>query len=394
MTNIIKTAIITIIISFISGLLLEYYKNLAPRILCTIKNAIPIKISNKKLCAYIITLSNVSNKTIHELTLYIQSSQTNLRSTDAKITRGLKFDSSIKDNILDVYIPFLSKDDKFSVTVYSENQYAMNKPIIIIRSPENFKQIDSLEQNGILSLLLNIPKNIGQVISNIFRKTEKTIVPNEKDAFTMVMNRPLGAEETLNRGNRKTIHRNNKPSNAKKAIIIIVSIILLIFIGVLGKSYFKGIFTNTPTPEVKTIVPNQSTDATGSSGGATKNKSSKASTERTTGNTSSKTSTEGTTVNAGSKASTGETTGNTGSKTSTGGTTTGNSDSKASTGGTATGNSDSKASTGGTTTGNTGSKTSTEGATENTGSKTSTGETTVNANPKPSTGGTTGNTSN
>ena len=102
MISIIQTAIITIIISFISGLLLEYYKNLAPRIFCNIGNGIPLELNSKKICAYILTVRNLSNKTIHELTLNVQNAQNNLKVGDAQITRGLKFDSSIKkDKILD-----------------------------------------------------------------------------------------------------------------------------------------------------------------------------------------------------------------------------------------------------------------------------------------------------
>lgn len=377
MANIIKTAIITIIISFISGLMLEYYKNLAPRLLCNIKNAMPIKINNKKICAYIITVSNVSNKTIHELTLYIQSPHTNLRITDAKITKGLKFDSSIEDNTIDVYIPFLSKNDKFSVTVYAENQYEMfNKPVIIIRSPENFKQIDSLKQNGILSLLLNIPKNLFQAISKTHKKPE-SVIPNRKDDFTMVMNKVSDDKETINKYNKKRFNRNKKPSNAKKAIIAIVSIIFIISVGVLGKSYFKGASTKASTSGVKTIVPNKSNDGTNSSGSA-KNTGTKASTKKTDRNESSKTPTVKTTENTGSKTSTDDTKVNTDSKASTDGTNA---------------NTDSKTSTDGTKV-NTDSKTSTDGTKVNTDSKTPTDETKVNTSPTTPTDGTKVNTGN
>ena len=346
MINIIKTAIATIIISFISGLLLDYYKNLAPRILCNIRSAMPVK-DNKRIRAYIIIISNISNKTVHELNLNIQNPQTNLKFADAKITRGLKFDPSINDNILDVYIPFLSKDDKFSVTVYGENQYAMrNKPVIVIRSPENFKQIDSSKQNGILALLLNIPKSISETISNMAKKPEE-VVPNEKDDFTKVMRKPLGAEETINKRNRRIDYRSNKPSKNKKVLIIVVSIILLIFVGALGKSFFKRSSDNTQTTDVKTVVPNQSTDATGSSKGTTKNTGSRTSSGQTTNNTGSKTSSGQTTGNSGSKASSGQTTGDSSSKTSSG-QTTGDSSSKTSSGQT-TGDSGSKTSSGQTT---------------------------------------------
>lgn len=340
MMSVIKTAIITIVISIISGLLLEHFKNLAPRILCSIGNGVPVEINGKKVYAYIITVSNLSKKIIHELTLNIHSSQSNLKAADAKITKGLKFYSSIKDDILDIDIPFLSKGDKFSVTVYVENQYGLcNKPIIVMRSPENFKKVDSVEKKGILSLC-NIAK----------------------------------------------INRNKKTSQNKKAMIVIVSIALSMIAGVLVKFYFKGEFTNTKIPSVKTNVNKQSNDATRSSASETnKNTGVKAQTGGTAGNTGSKTSTGETTKNIDTKASTRGTTKNTDAKESTGGTTE-NTDAKESTGGTAE-NTDTKASTGETTE-------NTDEKTKSTDTNTSTGGTTGNTNEKTSPDGTIGNAGN
>ncbi|MHC6179986.1 hypothetical protein ACYUJ6_09025 [Clostridium sp. JNZ X4-2] len=390
MINIIKTAIITIVISFISGLLLDYYKNLAPKILCTIGNGIPMVINNKRIFAYIITVSNVSNKIIHQLTLNIQSSQNNLKITDAKITKGLKFDSSIKNNILDVYIPFLSNGDKFSVTLYVENAVP-SKPAIIIRSPENFKRIDSIEQNGILSLLFNIPKSINQALRKTMGKN-KAAVSNKKDDFPKVINKASDDGKTTNMGNREFMHKNKKPSKNKKAMIIIVSIILVMIVGALGKSYLKGKPNNTATPTVKTTVHGQSNNAAGSTGGTNKSTDTKTSTDGTTGNSDSKTSTSGTSGNTNSKTSTGGTSGNTNSKTSTGGAS-GNSGSNSSTGGTS-GNSGSNSSTGGTS-GNSDPNSSTGGTSGNTDSNSSTGGTTGNSNSSTgNTGGTTENTGN
>ena len=325
--NIIKTAIITIIISFASGLMLDYFTNLAPRILCNVRNGIPLELNSKKVCAYIITVNNTSNKTIHELALNIQSSQTNLKSTNATITTGLKFDSSIKDNNLDVYIPFLSKGDEFSVTVYVENQYAVNdKPVIVIRSPENFKEIDSVEHKGILSLLFNIPKNINQVILQIMKKSD-AITSTKKDDFTTVMNKAVGAEQTTNKKSRELLHGNRKPNTNKKVLITIASIILIMIAGVLGKFYLNGMSTSATTPIVNTTVPKQSTGVAGSSGQATgntnttsprvrnaKNTGTTGSAERTTG-TNSKTGSKAETT--GTTAPTSGTTGTTGSKTET-----------------------------------------------------------------------------
>ncbi len=259
MINIIKTAIITIIISFISGLLLDHYRNLAPRILCNIGKGIPIDINNKKFNAYIITVRNISNKIIHDITLNVQSHQSNLKITDAKITKGLKFDYSIEDNILDVSIPFLSKDDEFSVTVYVENQHGVhNKPAVIIRSPEKFKEVNSEEKRGIFSIFTNIPKNIKEIISDVTKK-----------------------DETINKGNREITNKNNKLGKNKKVMIIAASVVLVVIVGVVARFYFKGkpADTNTKTPSVETKIPKQSNDSKGSTDKTTKGTDIKSSTD-------------------------------------------------------------------------------------------------------------------
>ncbi|WP_039236889.1 hypothetical protein [Clostridium sp. K25] len=212
MISIIKTAIITIVISIISGLLLERVKNVAPRILCNIGKGVAMKINNKKVYAYSITVSNLSKKIIHDLTLNIQSSKSNLNIADAKITEGLKFDSSIKEDSVIIDIPFLSKGDKFSATVYVENKYGVcSKPNIVLRSPENFKKLDSSEKNRILSLF----------------NTDNT--------------------DKIDR-----INRSNKSSQNKKIIIAISSIIVFMIIGVLLKFCFEDIETSTKSHSVKT----------------------------------------------------------------------------------------------------------------------------------------------
>ncbi|NFA59879.1 hypothetical protein K8O96_08490 [Clostridium sporogenes] len=375
MINVIKTAIITIIISFISGLLLDHYRNLAPRILCKIGKGIPIDINNKKFNAYIITVRNISNKIIHDITLNVQSHHSSLKITDAKITKGLKFDSSIEEDILDVSIPFLSKDDEFSVTVYVDNEYGSHKePVVVIRSPENFKEVNSEEKRGIFSIFTNIPKNIKEIISDATNK-----------------------DEIINKGNREVTNKNNKLGKNKKIIIIASSVILVMIVGVVGKFYVKGKSksTNTKTPSIETKSSKQSNDSKGSTGGTTNGTDVKSSTDGKSKNTDKNSSTGGTTNNADKKPSTGGTNGNTNNKPSTGDTS-GDANKKPSTGDT-TGNNDGNSSTGGGTTNG-----ETDGGSSNTGttndgdknSSTSEGTNGNTTNDKQSTGGQKGNPGN
>lgn len=381
MMNVIETAIITIIISFISGLLLEYYKDLAPRILCNIGDAVPLELNNKKIYAYILTVKNISSKTINKITLNVQGAQNTLKIGDAKITKGLKFDSSIENNILDVSIPFLSKNDEFSVTLYVENRYGeYKKPVFTVRSPEKFKEINSIEKNGILSALFNIPRNIDEIFFKKMKNNEK-VKSNKNGDFTTVIGK------VPNKKNREISYGNRKASKNKKVIAAIVSIILVISIGVFGVFYLKGISTNAQISDTKTNAQNQSNDSKESAGGTNKNAELKQPTGGTNKNASTKIPKNETTKNTDAKAQMGEMSRDTDAKIATD-ETTGNADTKSSAGET-TKNADSKALTGGAA-GSTDAKTSTEGT--NTDPKVSTDVTTKNTDKKPSTEGTTGNT--
>lgn len=166
MLSVLKTAIVTITLSFISGVLLDRYKNISPRIVCSIGKGISLKIRGKKIRAYVLKVTNVSKHTIHNLNLNVQGGLANLNIDDAKITKGLKFDISKNTNSCDVTIPFLSKNDEFSIKVFLEDlEGKKSRPIIALRSPEDFKRIDSCEDDGFINSLKSIPRNIGECFS-------------------------------------------------------------------------------------------------------------------------------------------------------------------------------------------------------------------------------------
>ncbi|MCR4943575.1 MAG: hypothetical protein K5986_03805 [Clostridium sp.] len=221
MLSVIKTAIITIIISFISGVLLDHYKNIAPRIVCSVGKGVPLKIRNKRIRAYVLTVTNISKQTIHNLNLNIQGGLSSLSVDDAKITKGLKFDISKEGNIYDVSIPFLSKNDKFSLKVFLEDlEGKKSRPFIALRSPENFKRIDSSEDDGFLNSLKSIPRGI----SECFNKPK----------------------------NISKINTFKKGSLINKKIVISIGIVIILAaIGIFTSLYYKG---NSNINESKDVI--------------------------------------------------------------------------------------------------------------------------------------------
>lgn len=247
MLSVIKTAIITIIISFISGVLLDNYKNLAPKISCTMGKCVPIKMNNKKIRAYILKVKNISNKTLHDLTVNVQGHHNDLKMDDAQITGGLKFDICGEYNNFNVSIPFLSKNDEFSVKVFVDDvQGEHSKPVITLRSPENFKKIGHGEGNGLFPVLSDTSQKICNLFSN---KEEK---------------------------NRRNIQKSKieKSILNKKTLITTAFIISLLCIVFLGKGLYKSISGITQDESIQSDTEQKSNSIDTSSNEKTKNSSS------------------------------------------------------------------------------------------------------------------------
>lgn len=210
MISAIKTAIVTIIISFISGVLLDLYKNSSPRIVYSIRKSKLVDIRNKKFKAYVLQVKNISKYTLHDLSVNIQCGSSEIKiNDDDRITNGLEFDISSEKNAYDIKIPFLSKNEKLSLKIFLEDlENQENKPIVTLRSPEKFKKIEASEGSGFISSLKSIPKGI----IDSFSKSKDT-----------------SKVDTSNRSKSKN----------KKAIISIGAIAILAIIGVSASLYFK-----------------------------------------------------------------------------------------------------------------------------------------------------------
>lgn len=246
MLSVIKTAIITIIISFISGVLLDNYKNLAPKISCTIGKCVPIKMNNKKIRAYILKVKNISNKTLHDLTVNVQGHHNDLKMDDAQITGGLKFDICGEYNNFNVSIPFLSKDDEFSVKLFvDDTQGEHSKPVITLRSPENFKKIGHGEGNGLFPVLSDTSQKIG----SLFSKKEK------------------------NDGINTQISRKEKSIFNKKILITTSSIISLVCIVFLATGLYKNISEKAQDKSVQSDTEQKSNSVDTPSNETAKNSS-------------------------------------------------------------------------------------------------------------------------
>ena len=202
MLSIIKTAIVTITLSFISGVLLDHYKNIAPRIICKIGKGRKVRLNEKEMRMYNLVIKNSSKQTIHNLNVNLHAYENEVEIRDTEITRGLKFNVSNEKGEYNINVPFLSKNDEFKVKIFTESlNSGENKPIVTLRSPEKFKRVDS-------------------------KLNEKKVSKN---------NNSKGNHREKDKGSNKFIEVFEKIAGNKKAVAAILAALCLLFAVVLVK---------------------------------------------------------------------------------------------------------------------------------------------------------------
>lgn len=134
------TAAATLVVTVIAGIILDYIKNARPRLIYSVHKALPIDIGNKKIGAYLITVTNSSKKTIKDVSIYVQAQPASIRNGGISSPQGLKYEFSSKEDELELKIPFLNERDEISLTAIAESRFFVpNTPEVAIRSPQQFK---------------------------------------------------------------------------------------------------------------------------------------------------------------------------------------------------------------------------------------------------------------
>ena len=155
--SIIITALATLVVSVVSGLVIEYFKRIKPKLIYSTTEAVPITINDKTIGANVISLSNPSSKTIKDITIKIKTSADKIQEGGIKATGGLDYEVSSAGSLLTILVRFMKSKDELSVTTISEGRmYIPPKPDLSIRSPEAFKLInaDSIKEVRVIKALI------------------------------------------------------------------------------------------------------------------------------------------------------------------------------------------------------------------------------------------------
>lgn len=143
------TAFVTLLVTVLAGVLLEYFKRVQPKLKYSIKESIPIDLDDKKVGANIIEISNPSTKTVKDIVLKLRAIGSEIKNGGVKTVTGMDYELTEGNGTLEIKIPFLKFKDYLSITSILEGKYSIpNKPEVTVRSPDNFKLIEEGEKEG------------------------------------------------------------------------------------------------------------------------------------------------------------------------------------------------------------------------------------------------------
>lgn len=157
--SIFLTALATLIVTVLAGVLLDYWRNTKPKILFKVRDALPIDIDGKKIGAYQIEIINTSKKTIEDISVHIEANVSNLKNGGVFCPQGFVYQINIEENKAKLDIPFFKEKEELSIIIIAENQYHLPaKPQVAIRSPHQFKLVNfnEIEQRKNISLFQSL----------------------------------------------------------------------------------------------------------------------------------------------------------------------------------------------------------------------------------------------
>jgi hypothetical protein len=143
------TAVVTLLVTVIAGLVVEYLKRVKPKLKYSIKESVPIILEGNNVGANVIEISNPSTKTVKDIVLKVRAVGVEIKNGGVNTVKGLDYSVKESGNELEVVIPFLKFKDYLSITTILEGKYSIpRRPDITVRSPDNFKLIEDVNNDS------------------------------------------------------------------------------------------------------------------------------------------------------------------------------------------------------------------------------------------------------
>jgi hypothetical protein len=137
MLTIVVTALATLIVTVVAGVVLDYVRRGRPKIAYAVKDAVPIDLGGKRVGAYLVSVANISKPVVEDVTCHIQAQPAQLRNGGITAPQGLQYTVTDAENGLQIAIPYLKKGDELQATIIAEAAaHVPTTPDVAIRSPK------------------------------------------------------------------------------------------------------------------------------------------------------------------------------------------------------------------------------------------------------------------
>jgi tetratricopeptide (TPR) repeat protein len=167
--TILLTAVATLIVTVAAGLVLDYLRRAKARIVYSVRDAIPIKLDNKTIGAYLIEFANQSKQTIRDVTCHVKAEPATLRNGGIWTSQGLQYSISEENGIL-LTIQYLNQGDEMQLTAIAESSaYVPKKPEVAIRAPQQFSlvNVDKIKDRKGFKLPLFMAGSIASLVTGV-----------------------------------------------------------------------------------------------------------------------------------------------------------------------------------------------------------------------------------
>lgn len=168
-TSIIVTSLITLVITVLAALIVEFLKRIKPKLELSVKESIPIELEkDKKIGANVIFVGNPSSRPVKDIKIRIKAAGKEIRNGGVKSTTGLNYDLTEEGESILIDIPFLKHKDYISITSIIEGRFSIPKaPEVTIRSPDNYKLINKNEPTSRPFQLISAPAIISALVVGV-----------------------------------------------------------------------------------------------------------------------------------------------------------------------------------------------------------------------------------
>lgn len=138
--TILLTAAVTLLVTVLSGLLLDFLRNARPTISYSVTEAVDIDLGDHRhVGAYVVSIVNTSKPVVKDITCHVEAGPARLRNGGVAAPPGLQMDIQESDTRLSVSVPYLKTGERLEMTVVAEGLSIPAKAEVAIRSPHDIR---------------------------------------------------------------------------------------------------------------------------------------------------------------------------------------------------------------------------------------------------------------